>query len=92
MTNNYDLDDLARLHALEHIVSAIALMWSVNFAQNNQSTPSICIAELRASLNGSLLDSKERTMEFRDLTRTHLDRPFDSISQMARHADLGFEK
>ena len=89
MTSNYDADDLARLFAIEHIVSSMALMWSVNFAQMNGGTPSDSVKLLRDALEGSLHDDANYSKEVRDLVRTHIARLFNHIASMAVHADKG---
>ncbi len=89
---NNELDDLARLHAYEHILGSIAMIWSVNHAQANGGLPSEAVNLLKDALKGSMLDSRERPAEFGVLMGEHLDRIMNNVAAMARNADRGFKK
>ena len=91
MNDSNELDDFARIHAFEHIVSSLALMWSVSFAQAQGGKPTEAVAQLRHAIVSSLYDSRERPKEFRDLMKSHCERIFEHIEKMARNADQGFK-
>lgn len=91
MSNNYDLDDLARLHALEHIVGTVALMCCTSLAIQERGKPSEYVQNLKDALESSLYDKADRPKEMRELTREHVRRLMDNVLQMSKHADLGFK-
>jgi hypothetical protein len=92
MSNNDDLDDLARLHAFEHVLSSLAAMWSVNYAQAQGGLPSEAVKLLRQAIVGSLQDSRERPKEFNALMKSHIERIFTHVDSMAKYSDGGFKK
>jgi hypothetical protein len=92
MTTSDEMDDLARLHAFEHMLSSLAAMWSVNYAQAQGGLPSDAVKLLQEAIVGSLNDSRERPKEFNVLMKSHLDRIFLHVGSMAKHADAGFKK
>jgi hypothetical protein len=89
--DNHELDDLARLHAFEHIVGSLAAMWSVNYAQANGGLPSGAVSFLKDALLSSLNDSKERPPEFNSLMKLHIERVMKHVESMAKYADQGFK-
>lgn len=89
MSANWSLDDLARLIALEHAFGALALISAGNFAQLANVKPSEAVKQFRTAIEGSVHDG-DIPPDVRDLMRQHLKRIFDNVSDMARHADLGF--
>ena len=91
MSSNYDLDDLARLLALEHAFGALALISACNFSRLENIKPSEAVAQFRSAIEGSLYDSSDTSKEVRELKRIHLKRMFDHVSEMAKHADKGAE-
>ncbi len=89
MSSNFDLDDLARLLALEHAFSALALISAGNFAYLAKVKPSEAVRQFRTAIESSIYDSADTPADVRELMRKHLKRMFDHIVQMAEHADKG---
>jgi len=88
MSADWDADDLARLTALEHAFSALALISASNFAFLANITPSEAVARFRDAIEGAVADAPGRTVD-PVAVRAHLKRMFDHLAVMARHADLG---
>ena len=91
MSENWDLDDLARIHALEHIVGAVTLMCCCLQAGQEGIKPSEYGKNFKNALESSLYDSSDRPSDVRELTRAHLTRVMENVLKMAKHADLGFK-
>ncbi|HLW91020.1 MAG TPA: hypothetical protein VKS78_06950 [Roseiarcus sp.] len=89
MSADFDKDDLARLIALEHAVSALALISAGNFAHLARIKPSQAVAQFRLTIEGAIYDAADTPKEVRILMREHLKRIFNHVEQMARHADHG---
>jgi hypothetical protein len=92
MSADFDFDDVARLLALEHAFSALALISAGNYAQLAGVTPSEAVVQFRNAIEGSVYDAGDRPKEVKDAMRTHLKRMFDHVAVMAKHADQGLPK
>jgi len=90
MSDAFGTDDLARLIALEHAFSVLALISANNFAYLAEIKPSEAVAQFRTAVEGTLYDSAEIPKDVQVLMRAHLKRMFDQVAGMAKHADLGF--
>lgn len=89
MSKDFDRDDLARLIALEHAFSALALISASNFARLEEIKPSEAVARFRAAIEGATYDSATIPKDVRILMRAHLKRMFDQVAEMAKNADRG---
>jgi hypothetical protein len=89
MSSDFDLDDFARLLALEHAFGALTLISAGNFAYLAEVKPSEAIRQFRSAIESSIYDSADTPADVRVLMRKHLKRMFDHIAQMAEHADKG---
>jgi hypothetical protein len=89
MSSDFDLDDLARLLALEHAFYALALISAGNFSYLANVKPSDAVRTFRSAIEGATYDSSDVPEDARKMMRAHLKRMFDHIEQMAKHADLG---
>lgn len=76
--------------ALEHAFGTITLMWACQFAEQQGAKPSQAVAQLRAAVLGSVLDSKDHDGPIGNLISAHLQRMFQHVGIMAEHADKGF--
>jgi len=90
LSSDWDQGDLARMLALEHAFGAIALMWAGQFAEQHGGKPSQAVMQLRDAILGAALDSKDHNGPLGALINAHLQRMFEHVSNMARHADKGF--
>jgi hypothetical protein len=88
---DFDKDDLARLLALEHAFSTIALISANNFAYLAKIKTSEAVAQFRLATESSIYDAADTPKDVRDLMRSHLKRLFDHVARMAEHADKGSE-
>jgi hypothetical protein len=91
MSSEFDLDDMARLLALEHAFGAWALISASNYARLAHVKPSEAVAQFRGAIESSLLDSNNTPKGVRELMKKHLKRMFDHVAEMAKHADRGTE-
>jgi len=92
MSSDFDIDDFARLLALEHAFSALTLISAGNFAYLADIKPSEAISQFRSSIESSIYDSADTPKDVRNLMRMHLKRMFDHVADMAEHADNGVNK
>jgi hypothetical protein len=81
MSADFDKDQLARLVALEHAFSTIALIAAANFSFNAGCKTSEAVAYFRSSAEGSL--HGDATVP-KEAVREHLKRLFDNLTEMAR--------
>ena len=89
MSDDFGKDDLARLIALEHAFSALALISAGNFAYLANVTPSEAVSRFRSTIEGAIYDRAETPKDIQILMRAHLKRMFDHVAEMAKHADHG---
>ena len=89
MGENFDQDDLARLLALEHAFSALALISASNYSYLANIKPSQAVELFRNSIESAMYDSSDTPAEVKELMREHLKRMFDHVAEMSKHADLG---
>lgn len=89
MSSDFDLDDFARLLALEHAFCALALISAGNFSYLAKVKPSEAVRQFRTAIESSIYDSEDMPADVRVLMRKHLGRIFDHIEQMSKHADEG---
>ena len=89
MSKDFNGDDMARLLALEHAFSALALISAGNFAHLAGVTPSEAVQQFRTAIEGAVYDVGDRPIELQVAMRIHLKRMFDHLASMAKHADLG---
>jgi hypothetical protein len=64
-------------------------MWAVNYAQSQGGKPSGAVGFLSDALIGSLNDSRERSPEFNDMMKKHIERIMKHVASMAEYADQG---
>jgi hypothetical protein len=87
MSADFNKDDLARLLALEHAFSALALISAGNFAGLHGVKTVAAVAKFRSAIESSVYDSGDVPKDVRDLMRKHLKRMFDHVEKMAPQAD-----
>lgn len=88
MSADWNSDDFARLLALEHAFSALAVISASNFAYNEKVTSSEAVAMFRHAIASSVED----TTQFgpaKSLVSGHLKRMFDHVAVMAKMSDEG---
>jgi hypothetical protein len=89
MSSEFDLDDFARLLALEHAFGALALICASNFAYLAKVKPSEAVRQFRSAIESSIHDTADTPADVRELMRKHLKRLFDHVAHMAEHTDKG---
>ena len=89
MSADLNLDDMARLLALEHAFGALALISAGNYAHLAGVTPSEAVQQFRAAIECATYDAGTRPKELQAAMRAHLKRMFDHLASMAKHADQG---
>jgi len=84
---DFDFDDMARLMALEHAFSAMALISAGNLAHLANVTMSQAVQQFRDAIESSVHDVGDRPKELQVAMQAHLKRMFDHLASMAKHAD-----
>lgn len=89
MSDDYNLEDFARLLALEHAFYSVALISASNFAFLAKIKPSEAVAQFRSATESSVFDKNDIPNDVKQIMRIHLKRMFDHVSDMEKHVDKG---
>ncbi len=82
MSASWNVDDLARMLALEHAFDSLAFISAANYARLEEITPVEAVTLFRTAIEGSVLDGG-MDADLRKRMRRHLKTRFDNVMAMA---------